>query len=47
MSQIEIAAHIGSGREIVSRILSELAEGGYISVEKKIITLHKKLPKGR
>jgi CRP/FNR family transcriptional regulator, cyclic AMP receptor protein len=47
MSQIEIAAHIGSGREIISRILSELVEGGYISIEKKIITLHKKLPKGR
>lgn len=47
MSQIEIAAHIGSGREIISRILSELVEGGYITIEKKIITIHKKLPKGR
>ncbi|SJM92936.1 Crp/Fnr family transcriptional regulator [Crenothrix polyspora] len=47
MSQIEIAAHIGSGREIISRILKELVEGGYITIEKKIITLHKKLPKGR
>lgn len=47
MSQIEIAGHIGSGREIISRILTELVEGGYISIEKKIITIHKKLPKGR
>lgn len=47
MTQSEIASHIGSGREIVSRILNELVDGGYITMEKKIITLHKKLPKGR
>jgi CRP/FNR family cyclic AMP-dependent transcriptional regulator len=47
MTQTEIASHIGSGREIISRILNELVEGEYISIEKKIITIHKKLPKGR
>lgn len=43
----EIASHVGSGREIVSRILGELAEGNYITVEHKRITINKKLPKGR
>jgi len=40
----EIANMVGASREMVSRILSELIRGGFISVEKKIITLHKKLP---
>lgn len=47
MSQREIASHIGSGREIISRILSELVEGEYLTIERKIITINKKLPKGR
>lgn len=40
----EIANMVGASREMVSRILNELGRGGYISVEKKVITLHKKLP---
>jgi CRP/FNR family cyclic AMP-dependent transcriptional regulator len=40
----EIANMVGASREMVSRILNELSRGGFISVEKKIITLHKKLP---
>jgi CRP/FNR family cyclic AMP-dependent transcriptional regulator len=40
----EIANMVGSSREMVSRILNELARGGYIQVEKKIITILKKLP---
>jgi CRP/FNR family cyclic AMP-dependent transcriptional regulator len=43
----EIAARLGSGREIISRILSELIEGDYLKVDKKLITINKKLPKGR
>ena len=35
---------IGSSREMVSRILKELINGGYISVAKKQITLNKALP---
>jgi CRP/FNR family cyclic AMP-dependent transcriptional regulator len=40
----EIANMVGASREMVSRVLNELSRGGFISVEKKIITLHKKLP---
>lgn len=40
----EIANMIGSSREMVSRILKELINGGYISVAKKQITLNKALP---
>jgi CRP/FNR family transcriptional regulator, cyclic AMP receptor protein len=47
VSQREMASHIGSGREMISRILSELVKGGYLTIEHKIITIHKKLPKGR
>lgn len=41
-----IADMVGSSREMVSRIMSELIKGGYISVDNRIITIHKKLPKG-
>jgi CRP/FNR family transcriptional regulator, cyclic AMP receptor protein len=44
MTQSEIAARIGGSREMVSRILRDLAEGGYVSVESKVITLKRKLP---
>jgi len=44
LTQSEIAARIGGSREMVSRILRDLAAGGYVSVEAKQIILHKKLP---
>jgi CRP/FNR family cyclic AMP-dependent transcriptional regulator len=40
----EIANMIGSSREMVTRILKELQSGGYISVDKKRITIKRKLP---
>ncbi len=40
----DIASRVGSSREMISRIFSELEKGEYVSVEHKIITLHKKLP---
>ncbi|MFO7685687.1 MAG: Crp/Fnr family transcriptional regulator [Desulfobacterales bacterium] len=40
----EIANMVGASREMVSRILNELSRGGFIRVEKKIITVLKKLP---
>ncbi len=40
----EIANMIGSSREMVSLILKELSNGGYITVDKKLITINKKLP---
>jgi CRP/FNR family transcriptional regulator, cyclic AMP receptor protein len=44
LTQSEVAARIGGSREMVSRILRDLAAGGYISVEAKRIILHRKLP---
>ena len=44
LTQAEIAARIGGSREMVSRILGDLADGGYIAVEGKRIALLKKLP---
>jgi CRP/FNR family cyclic AMP-dependent transcriptional regulator len=44
LTQADIAARIGSSREMVSRILSDLCAGGYVSVETKQIVLHRKLP---
>jgi CRP/FNR family transcriptional regulator, cyclic AMP receptor protein len=44
LTQSDIAARIGGSREMVSRILRDLAAGGYISVEAKRIILHRKLP---
>ena len=40
----DLAEMIGSSREMVSRILKDLRTGEYISVEKKHITIKKKLP---
>jgi CRP/FNR family cyclic AMP-dependent transcriptional regulator len=34
----------GASRAMVSRILGDLKEGGYISIEKKRIIIHHKLP---
>ncbi len=44
LTHSEIANMVGSSREMVSKILKELTAGGYISTDKKQITIHKKLP---
>lgn len=44
LTQQEIAARIGASREMVSRIITDLTNCGYISVENKQIIVHKKLP---
>lgn len=44
LTQQEIAARIGGSREMVNRIVKDLTAGGYISVDAKHITVHKKLP---
>jgi len=41
----EIANLISSSREMVSKILKELSDGGYITIEKKQITIHKDIPR--
>jgi len=44
MTQQEIADMVGASRAMVSRILKDLKAGGYISIDKKRITIHQKLP---
>ncbi|MEO6021741.1 MAG: Crp/Fnr family transcriptional regulator [Burkholderiales bacterium] len=45
MSQQEIAKRVGSSREMVSRILSDLREGKYISMVNNRIVIQHQLPK--
>ena len=44
LTQQDIAARIGGSREMVNRIVKDLTAGGYISVDARQITVHKKLP---
>ncbi len=40
----DIADRVGSSREMVTRILKDLTTGGYLSMQDKFITVHKKPP---
>lgn len=40
----EIAARVGASREMISRLFKDLATGGYIEVQDRLITLKKPLP---
>jgi CRP/FNR family cyclic AMP-dependent transcriptional regulator len=44
LTQREIASMVGASREMVSRILRDLSIGGYITIDKKIITINERLP---
>ena len=44
LSHQEIANRVGCSREMVSRIMKDLATGGYLSVGQDVITLIKPLP---
>ena len=44
ITQQEIAERVGASRDMVSRIFRDLTQGGYISVENRIITINKKPP---
>lgn len=44
MTQSDIAARIGASREMVSRILSDLKTGGYVTQGRHRIIIHRKLP---
>ncbi len=44
LTQQEIANRIGASREMVSRILKDLATGGYITLDHRRILIHKQLP---
>lgn len=46
ITQQELANRVGASREMVSKILKELTVGGYIQIDKKIITILKDPPKG-
>ncbi len=43
MTHQEIADMVGSSRERVSKILKEISDAGYISINRKRITIHKRL----
>ena len=45
ISQVDIAKKVGSSREMVSRILGDLKEGGYISMDNNRIVIEQTLPK--
>ena len=45
-TQQQLAERIGASREMVSRILKELAAGGYIRIEARRIIIAKTLPQG-
>src|SRR3569623_184935 len=44
LTQQDIADRVGASREMVSRILKDLATGGYIHMEQKHIVIHDRLP---
>jgi CRP/FNR family cyclic AMP-dependent transcriptional regulator len=45
-TQQEMANRVGASREMISRILTELAAGGYIEVARDRITISRTLPCG-
>ena len=46
LTQQDIADRVGASREMVSRILKDLREGGYIEIHDRHITLRERLPHG-
>ena len=46
LTQQDIADRVGASREMVSRILKDLREGGYIEIHERHITLLERLPHG-
>ena len=45
LTQQDIASRVGASREMISRILKDLSIGGYITVDKKRITINKTPPR--
>jgi CRP/FNR family cyclic AMP-dependent transcriptional regulator len=45
LTQQEIANRVGSSREMISRIFKDLTAGGYISIEKRRINIHRQPPR--
>jgi CRP/FNR family transcriptional regulator, cyclic AMP receptor protein len=44
LTQQDIASRVGASREMVSRILKDLGDGGYIAVQRDRILIRRKLP---
>ena len=44
ISQAELAARVGCSREMVSRLMNDLAKGGYVETSRRRIVLKKKFP---
>lgn len=45
LTQQEVASRVGASREMISRIFKDLIIGGYISIDKKRITIYKNPPR--
>jgi CRP/FNR family cyclic AMP-dependent transcriptional regulator len=45
LTQQDIASRVGASREMISRIFKDLTAGGYISIDKKRITIHRNPPR--
>jgi CRP/FNR family transcriptional regulator, cyclic AMP receptor protein len=46
LTQQEIAARVGASRDMIGKLMKDLVAGGYLSVEDRTITVHRKLPLG-
>ena len=46
LTQQEIAARVGASRDMIGKLMKDLSAGGYLSVEDRTITIHRKLPLG-
>jgi CRP/FNR family cyclic AMP-dependent transcriptional regulator len=44
MTQQELAERVGASRDMVSRILHDLAEGGYVAIRSRRIEVLKPIP---
>lgn len=44
ISQMELSARVGCSREMVSRLLNDLARGGYVEISRRHILLKRKVP---
>ena len=46
LTQQEIADRVGASRDMIGKLMKDLVAGGYLSVEDRTITIHRKLPLG-
>ena len=45
-TQQEMAARVGASRDMIGKLIKDLTAGGYLSVDDRTITIHRKLPLG-